>query len=47
MRQLINFATNHPAAYFTFCITFGLTIRWFWLGQDFSRFIDPLAPLFH
>lgn len=43
MRAIVRFATNNPRLYLAYCCAGGLLIRWFWLGQDIHRFIDPLA----
>jgi hypothetical protein len=43
---LVDFATRRPGLYFATCAAAGLVIRWFWLGQDLTRFLNPLAPLF-
>jgi len=46
MRSLVNFATTNPITYYGLCCAVGLVIRWYWVGQDFMRFMNPLAPLF-
>jgi len=44
--SIANFAGRHPVAYMSGCFAVGLIIRWYWVGQDIHRFVDPLAPLF-
>lgn len=43
VNTLVDFATKHPRLYLAYCFAGGLLIRWFWLGQDIHRFMDPLA----
>jgi hypothetical protein len=44
--SVVRFATRNPGIYFGACFGIGLIIRWYWVGQDVHRFINPLAPLF-
>lgn len=46
MQTLVDFATRRPGLYLGLCFTAGLAIRWFWVGQDLHRWLNPLAPLF-
>jgi len=32
--------------YMALCFLGGSIIRWYWVGQDIHRFINPLAPIF-
>jgi hypothetical protein len=43
---IVRFATRNPGLYFALCGGVGLVIRWYMVGQDVHRFINPLAPLF-
>jgi hypothetical protein len=46
LTALVDFAGRRPGAYLASCCAIGLVIRWYWLGQDIHRFVDPLAPIF-
>ena len=43
---IARFAAQRPRAYFASCAAAGLILRWFWVGQNAWRFVDPLAPVF-
>lgn len=43
---IARFAAQRPGVYLAHCAAAGLILRWFWVGQDAWRFIDPLAPVF-
>lgn len=46
LNAFLDFVVERPRTYFAACCGIGLIIRWFWVGQDVWRFIDPLAPIF-
>lgn len=45
-QRFSNWTLRHPGLYLGGCCAAGLAIRWWWCGQDISRFINPLFPLF-
>ena len=46
IQKFNNWVNRNTVLYMAFCFFGGSIIRWYWVGQDIHRFINPLAPIF-
>ncbi len=42
-KAFLRFVENNTALYFALCCSAGLAIRWYLVGQDLGRFMNPFA----